>query len=448
MSRLSRRSFLKSLGAASASIPFLPVLSTAAEGDEFPRRLIVFFSANGTVHENWRPSGGETDFTLSPILEPLAGHKDDIIIVDELVMESAKHGPGDDHQRGMGHVLTGTELLEGNEFPGCGGDCPGSGWGGGISVDQFIANEIGTSTRFPSLELGVQVQSNTVWSRMCYRGPNEPIPAEDDPWALAERVFGDFDADPFGLEAEKRRRRTVLQGLMDDTAALEGKVSRADAIKLEAHMDAFRELERRLDVSDPNTLGQYCEVPDPGEPIDVYANGNFPAVGRAQMDLLVMAMACDMTRVGSIQWSRAVSNTQFSWLDDPISEGHHDLSHEPDDNADAIEKLTRINIWYAQQFNYLLDRLDSIPEGEGTMLDNTAVVWVNELARGNRHSHDPQPVVIGGRGGGYFRTGRYIKTGGASHNDVLTSLCHQMGLDYVDTFGNPSYGSGPLVSLT
>src|SRR5690606_22728477 len=143
---ISRRNFLRGLGLATASVPFFPLLSSAQE--TFPKRLVVFFSANGTIHEEWAPSGGETDFQLKQILAPLEDHRSSLTIVAKHETSRARSCPGDDHQQRMGHVLAGVPLPEGNEFPGCGGDRPGSGWGGGISVDQLIANAIGGATRF------------------------------------------------------------------------------------------------------------------------------------------------------------------------------------------------------------------------------------------------------------------------------------------------------------
>src|SRR5688572_26351108 len=161
---LSRRSFLRGAGGVAISLPFLNIMGcgksrapaqTRSALGPFPKRLVIFFSANGTIPDNWRPAGGETDFTLSTILAPLAPHRDKLLILDGIDMESSNYGPGDGHQKGLGHMLTGTELLEGTEFTGGGGELVG--WGGGISVDQRVADVIGGSNRFRSLEYGVQV---------------------------------------------------------------------------------------------------------------------------------------------------------------------------------------------------------------------------------------------------------------------------------------------------
>jgi hypothetical protein len=188
---------------------------------------------------------------------------------------------------------------------------------------------------------------------------------------------------------------------------------------------------------------------------DYKMNASFPAVGKLQMDLLVMAMACDQTRVGTLQFENSVGGTQFTWVDPTITRGHHDMSHDDDSNADTMEKLTKINIWYAQQLNYLINALAAVPEptagGMGTMLDNTVVVWCNELAKGNIHSHAPQPFVLAGGAGGALQTGRYLQFNGKiPHNNLLVSLINMMGGTAggpATTFGNPAYCTGALAGL-
>ena len=158
-----------------------------------------------------------------------------------------------------------------------------------------------------------------------------------------------------------------------------------------------------------------------------------------------MSLACDLTRVASIQWSTSVSNKVFSWLG--ISEGHHDLSHEGDTNGDAQSKLIQINTWYAEQFAYLVAALKAVPEGDGTMLDNTVILWCNELGIGNLHSRTDVPYVLAGGCGGYFKTGRHLQYDGENHNNLMVSLCNAMDVN-VSTFGNPAYCTGPLSKLT
>jgi len=204
-----------------------------------------------------------------------------------------------------------------------------------------------------------------------------------------------------------------------------------------------QELEKRL-TSEPVPTTTACH--DPASPAKASIdNDAFPDTGATQIDLLVMALACDITRVASLQWSRSVSQTRFTWLN--IPEGHHDLSHHGDDDAAAQDKLTRINNWYAQQLATLIGKLKSVPEGDGTMLDHTLILWCNELAKGNVHSHINAPYVLAGKAGGALKTGRFLSyDGDVPHNNLLLSILHAMGIP--DTsFGKPEWCTGPLAGL-
>lgn len=441
----SRRAFLRGAGGVAIGLPFLASLGVgplgrqarAAEGGPFPKRFIVMFSPNGTIKKNWLPTGEGTSFNLSRILEPLAPHKDDLLILDGVSMLTAKHGPGDGHQTGMGHMLTAVELLSGDLFQG-GGDSGSVGWAGGISVDQAIANVVGGATKLKSLELGVQVHGATVWSRMSYLGPNQPIPPENDPKAVFDRLFADMSISPAEVLKRDRRRKSILDLVKGEYAALAPRLDAFDRHKLEAHLDAIREVEKRLQT-EVTGVSESCVLPiEPGWPAHMEP-ANYEAVGRLQMDLLVSALQCDLTRVASLQFSHSVSQHVFTNLG--IFQAHHDLSHEGDSNQDAQEKLTLINRFYAEQMAYLVARLEATPEGDGTLLDNTVVVWVNELGKGNSHSRDEVPYVLAGSCGGYFKTGRYERfLASTPHNDFLVALQRAMGLG-VESFGDNRYAN-------
>ncbi len=453
---LSRRRFLRGAGGVAVGLPFLNILggcsqsSTArgsqrkhAETDGAPKRVLFVFSPNGTIHQNWAPTGGETDFALSEILMPLTPFREKLLILNGLDMKSTSNGPGDAHQKGMGHMLTGTALQEGDLFTGGGGEL--AGWGGGMSIDQRIANHIGGDRKFGSLELGAQVSTSAnVWSRMSYSGPGQPLPPDDNPYSAFDRIFSDLNADPFELEQVRAKRGTVLDHVNRDFEALQAKVGQEDRDHLERHASTIRDLEMRLQ-SGIGELGAQCEAPELGAPIDHQLRENYPQVVRLQMDLAAMALTCDLTRVASLQLSNAVGGHVHSWLGH--SRGHHDFSHDGDSNSDTRQKITDINTWYAEQFAYLLGKLDSVQEGDGTLLDNTVVVWVNELGKGNNHSRDNVPIVMAGSAGGHFRTGRYLNYGSRTHNNLWVSLQNAFGIED-DNFGDPNYCSGPLGNLT
>ena len=181
------------------------------------------------------PTGSTNDFELGPILAPLEPFKDQLIIVDG--MEQLRPGPGDGHQKGMATLWSGSELLEGGDFQG-GGDSGTVGWGGGITIDQEVANAIGTDTAYKSLEFGVQTGGATVWSRQSYAGSNQPIAPEDSPTEMFDRLFGDLDIDTEALEKLKAERRSVIDRVKGDLELLEGKYGTDDKLKIEAHLDA------------------------------------------------------------------------------------------------------------------------------------------------------------------------------------------------------------------
>lgn len=450
--RLSRRHLLRGLGSAAIGLPLLDAMRSdraRAGGLEGPKRLIIMYTPNGTVPKNFWPTGSGEDFTLSPILTPLAAHKQDLLIVGSLDLMSSKKGPGDAHQKGTGSCLTGSPLLEG-DFAGDGGQS--AGWASSISVDQAVANHVGHETPFASLELGVAVQDPAnVGARICYRGPGQPLPPENSPYAAYKRLFGDSIADPMAVERRAARRRSVLDLVGDQHRALRDRVSGDDREKLHNHLTAIEEIRGRLDTSVINFEGE-CQPLDQGEPLDPNLVSNMPEIGRLQMDLMAMAMACDITRVATIMWTRSVAGHVFSFADPDIVEGHHSLAHKGPEDTPKVAQNTAINTWYAEQLAYLIARLKAIPEGDGSVFDNTVILWTNEQARGNTHSREDMPYVLAGSAGGHFKTGRYVnpyneQSLNQPHNKLLVSLLQAMDID-VDSFGDPEFDTGPLSGLT
>ncbi len=449
-----RRTLLRGLvagGAVAVGLPWLEIMETpgAKAAPTGPKRIIFWFTANGSLPSIWTPPANLA-LDGHPIHAPLAPHSDKLIFLDGVNQTIANQSIGDGHQTGMACMLTNAEILPGNLF--CEGGCePGMeqyvGWGGGISVDQYLANEIQNdiTLKYRSLELGVQVQSESVWSRMCYAGPDTPVPPRVDPNQNFNDFFSDLGADPFALEVLRRKRHSVLDAVIDDYTTFNARLGKDDKVRLDQHLEAIRAVEKRLDAT--GQVGEACDIPTVVLPGDVYnQNDMYPVTGRAQMDLLVMALACDMTRVASLQWSTAVSNTRFTWLPLILGEGHHDLSHYDDNAADAQADITAINHWYTEQFAYLLAQMRAIPEGTSTMLDNSVVVWVNELGQGNSHTRNDIPFILAGSCGGYFNTGRVLDFGGDHHGKLLVSLTHAMDKP-VSTFGDPAFSQGPLPGL-
>jgi hypothetical protein len=435
--RLSRRALLGGIGAGALLSPFVPLLNTSAQESAIPRRIIFLFSPNGTIRNNWKPSGSQDDFTFGSILEPLEPYKSYVNVVDGL--RYANGGAGNRHMQGPFKFMAGSGLLAGNEFTG-GGDAS-SGWGGHISVDQEIASLVGQETPFASLEFGVQNGGAQVRSRMSYAGSHQPLAPEQDPYAMFDRLFKDFDQSEDELARLRAERQSVIDVVRAQLTSIEPMYASKDKLKVDAHLDALRAIEKRLDTS----YGAACELPVVGDTIDHMAAENFQVVSRLQIDLMVMALTCDMTRVASLMWTSATSNKTFPFLG--FTDKHHDLSHEGDSNTVAQDKLTDINHFYAGELAYLASRLAAVEEGDGTMLDNTLIVWGNELGKGNSHTHHPVPIIMLGGAQGHFRMGRNLDYGDVIHNRLLVSLCHYMGLPDVTSFGDLDTGSGPLDNL-
>jgi hypothetical protein len=445
--RLSRRAVLRGAGGIAVGLPLLeamgPVRRAAAASAVPPRRFVVFFTPDGTIRNNWLPTAATGGgFTLSRILQPLAGNQSHLVVIDGVDNKAAQNGPGDDHMKGMGTMLTGIELLPGTTQGGC---CEPAGLAGGLSVDQAIANKLGTSTKLKSLEVGVgSTGSGTVWNYSSYSAANMPLPPDINPTSVFTRLFGSASADAAAVARLQSERRSVLDAVMAGYSKLAPKLGTDDKAKLDAHLANIRDLETR--VAAVGTSGGGCARPAAPTVTSYKANDSFPQVGQAQMDLMVMALACDLTRVATIQWEKSVGDVQFKWVDSTITRGHHDMSHDADTIADTQEKLTKINIWYAQQLNYLIEAMKKIPEGSGTMLDNTLILWCNELSKGNLHSHDHMPFLLAGHAGGALRGNQFLQVSKIPHNNLLVSCMNLMGLPDT-TFGNPAYCTGPLGGL-
>ena len=425
MLHVRRRTFLKTLGAALLGSQ-LPGRAHAAGT---ARRMVVVFSPNGTAHGHWRPTGQDTQFSFAPgsILEPLAAHKSKLLILDGIDFKNATN-----HEAGMAAMLTG----------GGGANTQTR----GASVDQYVASQIGGMSRFASLELGVHTSAwgGSRQTRMAYRSAGEMVPPDDDPNGMFRRLFGAMAGGQQELDRTLMLRKSVIDLVRDETRALKGRLGMREQVKLDQHLDALRSVESALTAAANAPTGA-CTPPMVAQ-IDKRSNDGFPAVGRAQTDLLVAALACDMTKVATLQWSHTVSPTVFSWLN--ISEGHHALSHIGDSNPAGVARFAQTERWFAEQFAYLLDRLDALPDpaGGGSLLDTSVVLWAKEMGDPRLHNCLSVPFVIAGSGDGYFSTGRYLRYQSAPHQKLLVSLCQAMGLQN-GTFGEPTFGTGPLEGL-
>lgn len=430
----SRRRFLRQLGVSAAALPFVAGLpSLRAAGTAAPRQRIIFFlSPNGTLPPQFWPDEAGADFQLKRILEPMAPYKDRLLTIKGLC--NRVRGDGDGHMRGMSCLLTGKELFPGNIQGGS--DTP-AGWCQGISIDQELKNFLQarpeTRTRFGSLELGIAVPNRAdPWTRWTYAGPNQPVAPVDDPYQFFEKIYGSLK--------DRESLVSVLDGLGEDFSRLTRAVSTEDRALLDKHLTFVREMERELAQPQDQPLTAPPVELEPGVSND---NDSIPRLTRMQFDLLVNAFANDMARVATVQFTNSVGQSRFKWLG--IDDGHHGLSHEPDNDAVAQEKLAKINVWLCEQLVTLVQRLERTPEpgGEGSMLDHTTILWTNELGKGNSHTHNDIPFMLVGGGLG-FQMGRSVKLEHTPHNRLWLSIAHAFGHG-IKTFGNGQLcEAGPL----
>lgn len=440
---LDRRAFLRRLGGAALALPLLQLPRRAKAAGEFPTRVVVFYQPNGTKKELWSPQGGtETEWAPGRLLTPLAPWRDKITLLDGVDLTVAHEGPGGPHQRGMATLLTGEIITEGDFV---GGDGRRAGWAGGPSVDQVLVDRLTPPTALSSLELGVRVLEAVPRGRLIYRGREQPVAPINDPVAAYDRLFGGSMADPDPARAADRlmRRQSVLDAVYGDFAELQRKVTAEDRQKLDQHASAMRDLERRLALIAER--GDGCKPPEPSAMDDVMAESRYADLMRAQTDLLVNALSCDVTRYASLQCSTSVNALRFTFMDLADREGHA-LSHAGDSSEAMQVQWEAMLTWYSEQLAYLIQQLAAVPEGDGTLLDHTIVLATNEINRGNTHSLDDIPFIVAGGAAAGLRGGRHLVYQKAPHNNLLVSLLNYAGLD-VDTFGNPEFCTGPLAGL-
>ena len=277
-------------------------------------------------------------------------------------------------------------------------------------------------------------------TRMCYSAAGSFVTPDDDPKHVFGRLWGDVAGGPEALERLRRRRRSVLDLVRGDLADLQRRLGHEERVKLEAHLEGLRTVERGLE----GNATEGCVVPAVPETGRFNDNANFPAITKAQIDLGVQALACGLTRVLSLQLSHTVGDRVYDWIG--LSEGHHSLSHADDGQTERVGQFVRAERWNAEQFGYLLERLAQMPDPEGgSLLDGTLVLWAKELGDGRMHTCASVPWVLAGAPD-VLRPGRWLKLGGANHAGVLVWIARAFGLE-LDTFGDPAAGSGPLEVL-
>lgn len=401
---LSRRTMLRGVGTALA-LPWLeamgPMVSWAdAPARRTPNRLAFFYVPNGVNMQHWTPAGEGAIGKLPNILAPLKAVKEDVLLLTGLTADKARpngDGPGD-HARAMAAFLTGCQPRK----------TDGADIRAGVSVDQVAASRIGDQTRLSSLEIGCDASqmagncdsgySCVYSSTISWRSPTTPVPKLNNPRQVFDRLFGsDSSADRARRE---RQRRSILDYVRADSASLQSRLGVNDRRKLEEYFTAIRDIEQRIERA--------ARLPQPPTPtLQVPSStSSYQEQIRLLCDLLVLAFQTDSTRVATFVFANEGSNRPYAFIG--VHEGHHDLSHHGND-AVKLNKIRQINTFHMTQYAYLLGKLKSIREGDGTLLDHCMLVYGSGNSDGNRHNHDDLPILLAGKGCGNLRTGRHVR---------------------------------------
>lgn len=421
---ISRRTVLKGIG-VTMCLPLLEAMQAPTAAAERARkrgkppvRMAVLYFPNGVNPHSWQPKGSGRDFELSPILAPLSALKSEVLIFTELMNKFSTDGDG--HYAKVAPFLTGTHITKttGSDLR-----C------GGVSTDQVAAQHIGNQTRLPSLELSIEspttyVDTNVGYtalygSHISWSSPTTPVTREVNPQLAFDRLFRS------GSETSHRASaadRSVLDAVLEDANQLKTRVGAADRRKLDEYFDAVRSVEQRISFDATRRAAEYDgdalarkEIERLGgrikdyyqDPTKIRERGiDHTEQVRLMLDIMVLGFWTDTTRVATFMFGNEVSGRNFSFLPG-VSGSHHEISHHQDEK-EKLAQYEKINLWHVQQYAYMLERMRAFREGEGTLLDNSMVLFGGGMRDGNAHSPYNLPIVLGGRGGGSLATGRHL----------------------------------------
>jgi hypothetical protein len=404
---ISRRLVLRGFGAALA-LPVLdcmvPALTAQTKTAAAPvKRLGVFYVPNGMSMPYWFPKteGPLTD--LPPTLKSLSAFKDRVLLCGGLADEPANRVKGGgDHARSAGTFLTGVPFKIT-----AGADVYGS-----ISMDQIVAKELAKETQLASLELGIESNamlgscdggaSCAYTNTIAWSAPTVPLPIENDPRAVFERLFGTSGSTDRNARLSRiEQDRSILDYVNDQLLALQKQIGTSDNVRLDEYTESVRDVERRIQMAEDQNSR---ELPVVDQPIGIPAD--YQEHARLMMDMLALAYQTDLTRVSTFMLAKEVSGRSYPEIG--VADSHHPVSHHQDEPA-KLERLHKINEYHFRQFAYLVDRLSKLPEGSGNMLDNTLFLYGTGISDSNTHFHDDLPIaLIGGQAAG-IRGGRYIR---------------------------------------
>jgi len=425
---LPRRTVLRGIGVTIA-LPFLdsmvPALTPAVKAASPVQRLSVVYVPNGIVMSEWTPSVEGFAFPITPILRPLAAFRDRLIVLSGL-----RNGPPNYavHGAASTRFLTTEPPLAST----------GSVVEAGVSADQVVASHFSRETQLASLELSLEspfagvcdVGSSCVYTdTISWRSRTTPLPMEHNPRVVFERLFGEADTtDPAARRARLAARRSLLDSVADAVADIRRGLGSADRIKVGEHLDAIRDIERQIQKTEEQDAR---ELPSLERPVGVPAT--FPEHARLMFDLQVLAYQSDITRVITFMMGRELSGRSYPEIG--VHDGHHPISHHQND-PEKLAKLTRVSVHHAAQFAYFLDRLRSVADGEGSLLDHMTIVYGAGMSDGNSHSPDNLPILLAGGGAGQLKGGRHLHfQSDTPVANLHVTLLQKLGVS-VDRFGN------------
>ncbi|MSO20561.1 MAG: DUF1552 domain-containing protein [Acidobacteria bacterium] len=421
---IPRRTFLRGAGAALA-LPLLESMSPALAGSSSvadpalnrPQRLGFVYVPNGIIMDHWTPDSVGAQFDLKPTMEPFAAFRDQFTIITGLDHNNAEPLPGEGevapHERAGATFLTGVHPERQGRV--------------GISIDQIVAKELGKHTQLASMELGldgsdVVGQCERGWScaylhTLSWRSETNPLPTENQPRAVFERMFGDSDTtDPAERRDRIQKNRSLLDSVTEAASSMMAGLGARDRGKLSEFLDAIRDIERRIQTAEAET-GR--ELPQFDRPAGIPAS--FDNHAKLMFDLQVLALQTDLTRVITFMMGREQADRTYREIG--IADAHHPLTHHQND-PEKIAKVVRINTFHAQQFAYYLDKLRATRDGDGSLLDHSMILYGGCISDGNKHLHQNIPLMLAGGAGVKLRGGRHLKfpAGTPATNLFLTML--------------------------
>jgi len=447
---LSRRTVLRGLGAAVA-LPFLDAMypafaAQAVKSALRPTRMAFLYVPNGIVMDDWTPAGavGATPLSALPrISNHLSAYTSDLTFLSGLTSNGGRalgDGPGD-HGRAGAAYLTGVHPKK----------TSGKDIQAGVSMDQIAAQYFDGKTKYASLELGCEdgVQggncdngySCAYSNSLAWRSPSTPMPPEVRPRAVFERLFGELDEekDPKRRARARSYQKSILDYVLNDAQSLKAQLGGADRQKMDEYLFAIRDIEKRIQQTESVNAKQISA------PIGAPSNSvptDFAEHSHLIFDLLTLAFQTDQTRVSTLLLGIEQSSRNYPEIG--ITDGHHGLTHHQG-NPEKIEKVRLINEYHIKQFTYLLDKMKATKDGEGTLLDNSMIVYGSALADGNAHQHNNLPTVMAGRAGGTIKPGRHLRLPDETPiTNLYLSMLDRMGVP-VDKLGD---STGRLEGLT